>query len=422
MPLSADKELRPTLGSLLSQEKRVDRRSGTKLMRIVHVINDLSIGGTEMMLYKLLSRSDRERFEPVVVSLRNRGHLCERIEALGVPIYQVAMHLAFPTVTSCWRLIRLVRQLEPDLIVGWMYHSNLAALVGGAFNNPSVPVIWNIRQSLNGFSYEKRATAALIRLSARLSKWPAKIIYNSRIAAAQHSAIGYDLQNSLVIPNGFLTSQFTPSQEARSSVRKELGVTDETVLIGLIGRYHPVKDHSNFLRAAALLLKSCPDVQFVLCGSGVNWLNPVLCKLIEDLELSERVHLLGQRQDIARIAAALDIATSSSCAESFPNVIGEAMSCGVPCIVTDVSDLLWIVGETGRVVPPRNPQALAATMQEVVELGPEYRQSLGRAARDRVLKYFPLNEIASLYESLYEELLGQQTKESLARFQYNKFG
>jgi glycosyltransferase involved in cell wall biosynthesis len=413
--------LRAATRSLLPEPKG-SKSSPAKRIRLVHIINDVSIGGAEMMLYKLLSQMDRERFDPIVVALRNRGQLHRRIEALDVPVYNVAMRLGIPTPTSCWRLVRLMRRLKPDLIQGWMYHGSLAALVGGAFARGSVPVVWNIRQSLNKLNYEKRATAAIIRFLAYLSKRPAKIIYNSRIAAAQHGAIGYEMQDSLVIPNGFMTTLFTPSQEARNSVRVELGIPDETLLIGRVSRYHPAKDHANFLHAAALLLKTHPDVQFVLCGDGVNWVNPVLCKLIDDLKLGERVHLLDQRQDMPRLTAALDIATSSSCgAESFPNVIGEAMSCGVPCVATDVSDLLWIIGETGRVVPPRNAQALSNAMKELVELGAEGREKLGQAARERVLKHFPLEDIYSLYEALYHDVLGRSPKGSSSNVRYHEF-
>jgi glycosyltransferase involved in cell wall biosynthesis len=303
-----------------------------------------------------------------------------------------------------------------------MYHGNLAAQVAGAFAQRRVPVVWNVRQSLYGFDYEKRSTASVIRLCARLSNLPSRIIYNSRIAAAQHGAIGYQLQNSLVIPNGFITNQFTPSLEARRSVRTELGVAENAILIGLVSRYHPVKDHGNFLHAAAILLKSNPDVQFVLCGDKVNWVNASLCRLIEELKLAERIHLLDQRQDMARITAALDVACSSSSAESFPNVIGEAMSCGVPCVVTDVSDLVWIVGETGRVVPSRNAQALADGMRELVEMGSEGRAALGEAARARVITRFPLKQIGSLYQTLYEEVLAQHAQGPSSNVRYHHFG
>ena len=421
MTLWSDHEARSFRKSPHSVPKQPTGAESDRI-RLVHIINDVSIGGAEMMLYKLLSQMDRKRFEPIVVALRNRGELHRRIEALDVPVYNVAMRLPVPTPTSFWRLIRLIRRLKPDLIQGWMYHGSLAALVGGGFAGRSVPVVWNIRQSLNKLNYEKRATAVIIRFLAYLSKRPAKIIYNSRIAAAQHGAIGYEMQDSMVIPNGFMTSLFTPSQEARSSVRVELGIPDETLLIGRVSRYHPAKDHANFLQAAALLLRTHPDVQFVLCGDGVNWVNPSLSRLIEDLRLAERVHLLDQRQDMPRLTAALDIAVSSSCGvESFPNVIGEAMSCGVPCVATDVSDLLWIVGETGRVVPPRNAQALAAAMKDLVEIGPEGRERLGTAARERVLKHFPLKDIDSLYETLYQDVMSRHSQAISSNVRYHEF-
>src|SRR5882724_3688140 len=386
MSLLPNRKLPPTLlGPRSPATAPAVPRADLKRTRIIHIINDLSIGGAEMMLYKLLSELNRERFDPVVVSLRNRGLLNRRIESLGVPVYSVAMRLALPTPTSCWRLIRLIRRLKPDLIQGWMYHGNLAAQIAGAFASRTVTVVWNVRQSLHGLNYEKRSTAIVIKLGALLSSLPARVIYNSKSAAAQHGVMGYQLQNGVVIPNGFITKLFTPSLEARRSVRTELGVAEDVLLIGLVGRYHPVKDHENFLRAAALLLRSHPDVQFVLCGEKVNWINPALCSLIDELKLAERVHLLDQRQDMPRITAALDIATSSSRAESFPNVIGEAMSCGVPCVVTDVSDLVWIVGETGRIVPPRNARALADGMRDLVEMGSEGRAILGKSARERVI-------------------------------------
>src|SRR6185503_9929721 len=130
-------------------------------------------------------------------------------------------------------------------------------------------------------------------------------------------------------------------------------------LIGLVGRFDPQKDHRNFIAAAAILHRSCPDVHFLLCGDNVTWENAKLRGWIEETGLRKQYRLVGRRQDMARLTAALDIGTSSSSyGEGFPNVIGEAMSCGVPCVVTDIGDSALIVGQTGRVVPAQNPEAL----------------------------------------------------------------
>lgn len=390
--------------SSAGDERPPARRRAGATMKIVHVINDLTVGGAEMMLYKLLSRTNRERYDPVVISLRGGGELREGVESLGIPVHGLGMKPPAPTPAALWRLRRMMHRLDPDLIQGWMYHGNLAAQLASVFSPSRTATIWNIRQSLYSLEHEKAATALAIRLCSHLSERPAAIIYNSGTSAVQHHTFNYHSGNALVIHNGFDTDIFAPSAEARESVRAELRVAPDTLLIGLTGRYHPAKDHANFLRAAAILCESRPDAQFVLTGTGVHSGNKALCELVTQLGLDGRVHLLGKRRDIPRLMASFDIAVSSSFEEGFPNVVGEAMSCGVPCVVTDVSDMPRIVGKTGKVVPPRNPSALAAALKDFIALGHEGRTSLGREARARVSEYFELGLIVRKYEEVYENI------------------
>jgi glycosyltransferase involved in cell wall biosynthesis len=375
-----------------------------KPIKILHIINDLTIGGAEMMLFKLLMRLDRERFDPVVISLRNRGTLNERIESLSIPVHSVAMRLPVPTPTSVYRLIRLVRLLEPDLIQGWLYHGNLAAQLASAFASMRPQVLWSVRQGIYSFDYEKRLTAWVIKCGAYLSRMPAKILYNSRTSAAQHAAIGYCQDKTLIIPNGFDTELFMPSKDARHKFRVELGVDPSALLIGLIGRYHPIKDHKNFLHAAAIIKRKYTNVHFILIGKGIGWNNKPLRELIQDLALVERTHLLGERRDIHRIIPAFDIAVSSSCMEGFPNVIGEAMSCEIPCVVTDISDLPWIVDRTGLIVPPKDSGALANALAKLIKLDHDGRKALGQLARQRVIDFFCMSAVTELYEEVYENV------------------
>jgi len=321
-------------------------------------------------------------------------------------VHNARINLALPGPASAWRLIRLVRNLRPDVIQGWMYHANLAAQLAGALNTGPVPVVWNIRGSSYVLRNEKPLTAATIWLGAKLSKLPVKIINNSKVSAVEHEQrLAYCAEKRHIIPNGFDTDLFTPSAEARISVRSELGLAEDALLIGLVARYHTMKDHANFLEAAAVLLKTHPRVHFVLAGEGIDIHNKNLLELINRFGVSSQVHLLGERSDTARITAALDIASSSSAfGEGFPNVVGEAMACGIPCVVTDVGDSGWIVGETGRVVPPRDALALAGAWQELIEIGDEQRQALGKEARRRVLKNFSLDAIVRQYEALYEQV------------------
>jgi glycosyltransferase involved in cell wall biosynthesis len=381
----------------------VMKKKSFKPFKILHLTTGLGMGGAEKMLYNLLSKTNRHQFEPIVLSLIDRGVWGDRISALDIPVHTLEMKSSKPTLAEIWRLFSVVHQLQPDLIQGWMYHGNLAAQITKISHFKSVPIIWNIRHSIYSLTYEKATTAAVIKVLASLSSFSEKIIYNSHIGASQHKQLGYAAAKTKVIPNGFDTELFIPSMQSRNQLRAELGLPENTFLIGRISRYHPMKDFANFLQAAAFLLKEHPDVHFVLAGSEVNFENQDLSKIINDLKIVKHIHLLGERQDIPRLTAALDIAsTSSSFGEAFPNVIGEAMSCGVTCAVTDVGDSAFIVGETGKVVPPKDHIALANAWKELINIGVEGRKPLGASARKRIVDNFSLESVVAQYEDLYK--------------------
>jgi glycosyltransferase involved in cell wall biosynthesis len=386
--------------------------SSARPARILHIINDLAIGGAEIMLYRLLSEKGRQRFNPVVISLMDRGSLRQRIEELGIPVYTARMRRGLPTPASIWRLIRLVRQIKPDLIQGWLYHGSLAAQIGSLSLPGQIPALWSIHCSIYSLSFEKKLTAAVVRLCALLSKLASNIIFVSRTSQAQHEALGYSVAKSCVVPNGIDTALFAPSDEAKASVRSELGIPQNALLIGAIGRYHVMKDQANFLRAAGLIAQRYAEVHFLLAGRELDRENRALRELIRELQLENCVHLLGERTDIARLVAALDIFCLSSCyGESFPIIVGEAMSCAVPCVVTDVGDSAWMVSDTGRCVPPRDTGALAAACEEFLEIGPAGRQALGAAARSRVTELFSLPSVVARYEELYENSIATASME-----------
>jgi glycosyltransferase involved in cell wall biosynthesis len=383
--------------------------------RILHIINDLSIGGAEMMLYKLLAETDRTRFRPVVISLMRHAALRQRIEALGIEVHSTQMRAGMPTPLGLWRLVRLMRRLNPDLIVGWMYHSCFAAHLANLFSFKRAPIVWSIHYAISSLEREKWLTAATVRVCAFLSNLPGQIIFVSQSAQRQHKSLGYPTKKSCVIPNGIDLTEFMPSADARLSVRSELGLPQGAFLIGLVGRYHPMKDHATFLRAAALLSGLHPDVHFLLIGRKVNRENRELGESIQQLGLAPRTHLLSERHDLPRLVAALDVfSLSSAYGESFPNVIGEAMACGVPCVVTDVGDAAWMVESAGRVVPTDDPNALAEAWREMIYLGPEARQALGQSGRLRVTEHFTLKSVAARYHGLYENVLTNELPEEFA--------
>ncbi|MDL1963283.1 MAG: glycosyltransferase [Deltaproteobacteria bacterium] len=363
-----------------------------------------------MMLYKLLSTVDHKRFEHVVVSLIDKGTVIgKRIEELGVPMHTLGMqHGRLPTLDSLWSLICLGRQLKPNIIQGWMYHGNMAALLVSALVPAQTKVIWNIRQTPYDLKQERRLTSLLIRAGGVLSSKPARIIYNSGGSLKLHKKLGYAFHNNLILANGFDCEQFKPDVAARYSFRRSLKLDSEAFLIGIVGRYHPRKDHANFLQASGILERTWQNVHFILAGRGMDHRNSELAALIRQISINGKIHLLGKRTDIPHITAALDIASSSSRSEGFPNVIGEAMACGVPCVVTDVGDSAKIVDVTGIVVPPRDPQALADGWRRMIEMGAEARRKLGIAARKRIQDNYSLSMIAGQYEDLYHKVVTEK--------------
>jgi len=371
------------------------------MVRVVHVISGLGQGGAETMLAKLLGAMDRRRVDAAVVSLLDKGLLGPRIEALGVPVHALGMRRGVPSPTALLRLFLLLRRLRPDLVQTWMYHADL--LGGLAARAGHIPVAWNIRQSDLDPNLSKRSTRWTARACASLSRViPRRIVCCSSRAAQVHQALGYCPDRMVVIPNGFDTRVFQPDPARRASTRRRLGISDGEFLVGLVARFDPQKDHGTFIEAAGQVAALRPSARFLLCGEGIDHTNPELGRWIDRASVGDRSHLLGRRDDIPQLMPGLDLAVSSSAfGEGFPNVLGEAMASGVSCVATDVGDSAEILGDSGRSVPPRRPEALAAAILEMIDLPAQERRRLGEGARQRVLERFGIEAVAARYEALY---------------------
>jgi glycosyltransferase involved in cell wall biosynthesis len=371
---------------------------------ITHIITDLEVGGAEVMLYRLLLNTDKSRFSTNVVSLTNVGPIGKKIQASDVPVSALGMRRGVPDPMAVVRLSNQIRRMKPAVVQTWMYHADLLGGVAAKLAT-GVPVVWGIHHTT--LSDNKRSTILVAKVCARLSKWiPNKIVCCSRASRTVHAELGYEEQKMVVIPNGFDLDCFRPDSKAQKDVRDELNLPDTTLLIGLMGRFHLQKDHHNFIKAAARLHGRYSDVHFVLCGDDVAWNNPDLVAWIDSAGIRKRCHLLGRRDDMSRLQASLDIATTASCSgEAFPLVIGEAMACGVPCVVTNLGDSAHIIGDTGLVVPPKDPEALAQAWGKILSLAPQDRLQLGERARQRIRENFDLHSIVRRYEELYESVL-----------------
>jgi glycosyltransferase involved in cell wall biosynthesis len=375
------------------------------MIRIVFLTTGLQTGGAEAMLLKLLENIDRKWFEPYVITLISRGEIGSRIEKLGIPVYAMGMNRLGLSLFPLARLFKTLRQIRPDIVQTWMYHADL---LGGVVARLAgiTKVVWALRNSNLSAKLTKNSTIQVVKICAAISTWlPIQILSCSKRAGEIHAELGYCRDKIKIIPNGFDLGSFQPNSEARESVRKELGLPYDAFLVGLMARYDSQKNHAGFISAAAQVRRSMPCVHFVLAGMGVDKTNEALTKLIAEHDLKNHIHPLGQRSDMPRLMASLDVlASTSSFGEAFPNVLGEAMACGVPCVVTDVGDSAEIVDDTGRVVQSGDMEVLARHVQELLCMTEEDKERMGQKARARVEANYEIGHVTRLYEEFYERI------------------
>jgi len=354
------------------------------------------------MLYKLLETAPKNLTLKVLV-LTGRNDLSNRLESLDVSVEYLRVGQGrFPNLGAIFRLMSIARRFSPDVIQGWMYHGNLAASIICMLSCRKARLFWNIRQTLYSLEREKKMTRLVIQMSRILAPSPTAIVYNSVASAAQHEALGYPMKSRKVIPNGFNTDEFQPDPSAKASVTRDLDLGSSGALVLHVARFHPMKDHSTLMVAAKQVLMGRPQTTFLLVGRGVTESNQELVTLRSALGIEDAVYLAGERHDIFRLMAAADLLVlSSAWGEGFPNVLGEAMACGTPCVSTDVGDCRNLIGDTGCVVRPRDPSTLAYALLRLLA-DEERRSDLGARARRRIESNFSIDVIAQRYMNLYQ--------------------
>lgn len=335
--------------------------------------------------------------------MSDEGIYGEQLAGEGIPVHCLNMRPGTLTPTALLRLRLLVRDLRPNVLQGWMYHGNLAASAAGRLAPGRPAVSWNVRHSLYGLESEKPLTRQVIRANRFLSRGVGAILYNSRLSREQHEAFGFSGDYALVIPNGFDLERFRPDAEQRRRQRQALGIPASARVVGHIARFHPMKDHALFLRAAVQVAHQNTDARFLLVGRDVVTANPAFAGIVPG-DLADRFMFLGERHDVPELMQAMDVFCQSSWSEAFPNVLGEAMASGIPCIATDVGDSADIVADTGVIVPPRDEEALARGILKMLAKSPGERQSLGLRARERVERNYALPRIVEQYAMLYKRL------------------
>ncbi|MBV1915546.1 MAG: glycosyltransferase [Pseudomonadales bacterium] len=376
-------------------------------MKVIHIITSLNTGGAERALYNLLQGGLNEQFETHVISLSDDGTIGPQIERLGVPVITLGMPAGRPTLAGVIKLRRVIKDLQPDLIHGWMYHGNLVATLARIITFARPVLVWGIRHSLYQIEKEKRLTQLVIKANRHLSNTPDMILYNSHLSKQQHEQFGFRATKGQVIPNGINLEQFHFSDAERIHIRTELSIPTDAIVAGHVARLHPMKDHPLFLQAAVDIAQRFVQFHCILIGREVNMENEGLASYIP-AELQNRFHLLDERTDISAVMSAMDIFTlTSAWGEAFPNVLGEAMATGLSCVTTDVGDSAQIVGDCGKIIEPQDKTALISVIESLLVLPSADRQRIGIRARRRIEEFFSLDAIVKEYSHVYESLISQ---------------
>ncbi|MDB5855697.1 MAG: glycosyl transferase group 1-like protein [Herminiimonas sp.] len=368
--------------------------------RIVHIITGLGAGGAETALYRLITNSGGGEYTHSVVSLTEGGSMHASFRDAGIDV--VSLNFKRSPLSAFFRLVILLRKTRPDIVQTWMYHADilggLAARMAGIWN-----VIWGIRTT--GLPAGSHALRILRRIGALLSSFiPHTIVCVAEASRSAHVLAGYDARRMVVIHNGFETAAVSLSPGDRRAMRAQCGCENEHVLIGISGRFDADKDHLNFVRAAGELAAAHPNVRFLMMGDGVDADNAELAGWINATGFADRFALLGQRSDVTVCMTAMDVFCLSSRNEGFPNVVGEAMALGIPCVVTDVGDAALLVGDTGIVVPKEDSSALATALATFVAQTAESRRTLAVRAIARIEQQFTMQRVREKLEMVYQHV------------------
>jgi len=383
-----------------------------KLKRIAYLVPSLEGGGAEGQLARIAAGLDRNLFEVTVLCFSRKGPWTEFLDRAGVRTISLDKRGRLDIPAVIFRFLKTVNALDIDIIHSFLAPANLVALLTkGVW--PSKTLIWGIRSSSVDFAYYDISWRLTFELERALSWIPNIIIANSEAGKRHCVSKGFRGDHFFVIPNGIDTERFQPDDVARSNVRKAWGIAESEKLIGLAARLDPMKDHGNFLRAAALVCSERQDVRFVCIGSEGRQNRAELQALAFELGIADRLTWAGERRDMPAALAALDIHTSTSAfGEGFSNAVAEAMAVGVPSVVTDVGDSAAIVDRFGITVPPHSPQSLASGWGRLLDLGTEERLALSKNCRQRIDDKFSLSILVDQLSALYQDPVSFGRRES----------
>lgn len=353
-------------------------------MKAVLLVRSLGVGGAERQLVTLARGLARRGHDVLVLAFYSGGPLEGDLVDAGIRVHALGKRGRWDTVGFLRRLRAVLARERPGVVHSYHTTPNcVATSVRVTF--PRVRLVWSVRSSIDDLSAYDGFARLTARVEPRLARFCDWIIVNSAAGRVRCVRTGFPEAKLVVVRNGIDTEAFRPSAAQSAAVRAEIGLSPEDRVVGLVARLDPVKDHATFLRAAALVLRRRPGVRFLCVGGGPDEYRRALHALATELGIEQAVRWLPTRGDMPAVQNALDVAVLSSSSEGLPNSIAEAMACGIPCVVTDVGDARWLVGELGEVVPPREPASLAGGILRLLDKGRDGPEASARRRRVRDL-------------------------------------
>jgi len=366
--------------------------------RIMFLTRSLGGGGAERQLVTLALALHQRGWQVSVACFYAGGAFEGAIREAGVKLHELRKKGRWDVAPFLWRLARVIRHVRPDILHSYLSVPNLLSAVLQVCS-PRTRVVWGIRASNVEHDCYDRVSRLVASSELRASKFADLFIVNSQSGADYCVHRGLPAEKVRVIPNGIDTDHFQFRPQGRRQMRKLWEVSDSEVLVGLVARLDPMKDHATFLRAAASLAESDPVWRFVCVGGGPVEISHALRQEAERLGLGGRVVWAGPIDDMPAAYSALDIAVSSSAfGEGCPNSIAEAMACGRSCVVTDVGDSAKVVGNMGVVVPPRCPGLLAEGVHRVRQQMAGPGRLTSQCIRARIAEQYTVEALATRTE------------------------
>ena len=366
--------------------------------KILFFIRSLDVGGAERQLVLTAKGLSKQGYNVTVLTFYSGGVFAEELLSLNVRVLSLHKKGRWDLVMFFYRLVSVLRDEAPDVVYSFLGGANIFAVLARFFI-PHTRIIWGVRSSDMDLDKYDRITRWSYWLECRLAHLVDKIVTNSYAGREYALANGFPSGKMVVIANGIDAEHFRPNKVAGERVRKAWGIGKNERLIGLVGRIDPMKGHPTFFQAAALVKKQLPDIRFVCVGHGETEYKNSMRELVAKMGLDDVLIWKDGYSNLMEVYNAFDLAcSSSSFGEGFPNVVGEAMSCGVPCVVTDVGDSALIVGQAGLVVPPNDSKAMSLAWIEMLSLEAMEFQAMAVAARDRVTSQFSINTLLNSTE------------------------